>query len=240
MDQKMQDAKIVMPEKKSKVFLFFDNFFYHYKWYVAIVLVLAIFITVCAVQCAKKENYDAYLIYAGGAEISGLRGGEIESPFEKAAAALRKYAPDADGDGQKTVSLDTYLILSNEEAAALGDKVNATRLAEDRNTFADSLTVGETYVYILSKEVYDYYKASLGAELFAPLSPYAGENVLYYDDSAVYLSSTALGAEPVFCDLPEGTVICLRDLSEVSRTFAKKKNQKNFGKAEEFLRNLLQ
>lgn len=51
------------------------------------------------------------------------------------------------------------------------------------------------------------------------------------------LSSTALADKPVFRDMPEGTVICLRALSDVSAK--KARNREVFAAAEQALRAML-
>ena len=59
-----------MSFKETKIYKWFDNFWYHYKWIAIVVSIFAVFIIVSTVQMATKEDGDIYVMYAGPAVIN--------------------------------------------------------------------------------------------------------------------------------------------------------------------------
>ena len=230
-----------------------ENFWYHYKWHTLITLFIVLVVTVCTLQMCGKESYDVYIMYAGDREISQLSEDGSDPPFVQMKETLLPYVSDRDENGEATLELNTLYILTpaeieaeNErrraEAQANGtqaEELNAAAIMENRSIFQSDVRYSDYYICILSESLYKSSRTSAdGTPLYASLADYVTDaDVAFYADDAVLLHTTALADSPVFRDLPEDTVICLRALSDVSAK--KARNREVFAAAEESLRAML-
>ena len=230
-----------------------ENAWYHYKWHILITLFFTLFIGVCVMQTCQKASYDVSILYGGGEEIVRTSDNGTEPPYEQMKHALLPYVGDADGDGEVTLSYQTLYLLTNEqihainearraEAALTGEayeEVNAAYVKENLTVLNSELRYGDYYICILSEQMYRTHRTtSDGVSLFAPLSSYVTDPaVQLVAEDAVLLSSTELGRTGPFADLPDGTVICLRTLSEFSARRSRARAQ--FAASEAVLRRML-
>lgn len=217
-----------------------ENFWYHYKWHTLVALFLIIAIIICSFQMCSKESFDSYVLYAGGYGISRVVDDDV-AEYAVFLSSLSRITPDRNGDGEVNTSfLDLYIPTSDEIKETGNDlyalmRDNVTRLQYEL------VSGGDYYLCFLSPENYDEYKLWDGVTLFMPLAAYVpeGTEVKYYDESAVYLKSTAFGNSDGFKNLPDDTLIALRVPSAVASFFNKKDNEKRFNEAEELLRSVL-
>ena len=64
-NEKMGDVKMSSP------FLsWLENFWYHYKWHTIAALFVLLVTVVMIVNCARREKYDVYILYAGDKAVS--------------------------------------------------------------------------------------------------------------------------------------------------------------------------
>ncbi len=229
-----------------------DNFWYHYKWHTLIALFFVVLITVCTVQMCGKQGYDVYVMYAGDVSVSRTTDDGTDPMYPTMQQALLPFAADRDGDGDVKIALNTLYILSNEEieeenrrreelsevTGVKYDPVNVGHVKENLTVFQSDIRVSDYYLCVLSPTMYRLSRESAdGTPIYAPLASYVeGTQAQLYASDAVLLSSTALADAPVFCDLPEDTVICLRALSEVSGKNAR--SREVFAAAEHMLRKI--
>ena len=101
--------------KKGPFRLWIENFFYHYKWHTAVVAFILIIAIVCSVQMCQREEYDIYVLYAGGHSVSKTAEGGDISEYVSIMSEIKGVSADFDGDGKVNVSLDTLYMLSEEE-----------------------------------------------------------------------------------------------------------------------------
>ncbi len=235
------------PEIKSETVEKISNFWYYYKWHTIVALFVIFVVVVCTLQMCTKGTVDAYIMYAGGSEVSRTpEGGDIPE-YNKLLAALEEYVPDYDGDGKTVISLSTLFALSEEEIAEYekqdGIEVNEMLLKEDAATLRDRLYVGEYYVCLLSPSVYDTYNADEDVSLFCPVSGYAegADGLVYYDEYSVVLSSTPLykNSAAVREILPADTLVVLRIKSAIASAFGGSQNEERFARSEEIFKNIL-
>ncbi|MBR2987517.1 MAG: hypothetical protein IKC63_05810 [Clostridia bacterium] len=147
-----------------------DNFWYHYKWHtIFIAFFLAVF-TICAVQCAQKEDPDASILYSGPSVLSADQKQELGDLFSK---CLEK---DGNADGRKLVSLTDVVILSDEqiaekkaEAEAEGDMLyyDPTQRTVMFDQVRSWLIGGEMMLAVLDPFVYEKFEDT---GLFVPLA----------------------------------------------------------------------
>jgi len=236
-ENKMQTGDVSLVNKDSRLYRFLDNFWYHYKWPTVIVFVLVLFLTVSVVQCAKKQKYDLYVLYAGGHEVSSVTENTVMSERESIMTSLSSYAVDRDGNGQKDVAFEALYVLTMDEASKTED-VNVSRLSEDTDTLYSEMLYSNYYVCFLSENVYKSYQ---NQSLFVKLAEYTDNTSLeYVDEYAVKLSSLSIASKPGFDALPEDTVLVMRGLSEVAQKTNGKQNAAVYEAAEAALRALLQ
>ncbi len=222
-----------------------SNFWYHYKWHTLVALFIIFTITICAVQMSQRKSYDTYVLYAGSHEINRKSDTGGTTEYQDFLSTLSRVTPDLDSDGTSSVNLRDLFLLTNDEIKNLqledGKEINYPLIKENQELFMQTITVSEYYVCFLSTALYDEYKSIDGVEVFVPLSHLVndGTQVEYYTDSAIYLNSTGFATMPGFKNLPEDTVICLRNKSLVSLHLNKKQTEKHFKRAEETVKAIL-
>lgn len=235
------DVKISSPFMKK-----LENFWYHYKIHTIAAVILLITLTVLLIQTCNRVSYDAHILYAGGYEIKHTASGGDLAPYVKITSALKSVCEDADGDGAVNVSLLNLFVVNSEEADELikdnpSLEINATLVSEDTERLGQNLLYGDYYVCFLSERIFLEYEERYGGALFADVSPYIPEGAEYElcSKSGVYLSSLPFSKLPEICNLPDDTVVCLRQVSEVSEAFGKAKNQKSFERGEKIITSIL-
>ena len=233
-------------EIKTKFTTWLDNFWYHYKWHTIISLFLVFAIVICSVQMCQKESYDAYVLYAGNHEIERQSTDGDISEYKYATLNFSRVAQDYNDDGNTQISLKDLFLLSTLEIEEIekSDKdveVNYSLLNENKKILKETMVYSDYYVCFLSKAVYEEYKTIDGVQMFATLSPYVndGTKVEYYTDSAIYLNSTAFYSLPGISDLPEDTVICLKNRSAFSSHFNEKGAKKAHENSKDLIKNIL-
>lgn len=191
--QKLDAGEIVVP--KGKFALWWENYWYHYKFHTILVLFAIFVCTVCFVQCSQKESGDLTVTFAGacGFENAEDRDNLIE--------VLNAVAPKSEQKDEKlSVLLTTYSIFSEEELRARftdedGNFDSASfQTAKGFNTdhlktFGTYLMTGESPVLLTSEFVFDYQNME---EIAMPLSEIYGENLpaSAYNEYAVRLGDT--------------------------------------------------
>ncbi len=216
------------PEREhGKLYCWLDNFWYHHKWATIATLVAVLVLSVCIFQmCSREKPGDMTLITAGpygfATNETGL--GDLKK-------CLATYlAEDYNGNGVKDVTLHSYTIFSEAEAAEyesrvdekgepLGLKVDRYQNTQEYQSFTQYLTTGDAAVMFVSPWLAQEYATTTNAlvdlgELLGAtpenglLATSAGGKSVCY---GVKLSETALWREnsAIRDNLPEDTVICL-------------------------------
>ena len=218
-----------------------ENFFYHYKWHTIAALFILIISIVIGLQMCSKDDYDAYILYAGGYSISRKADSDV-AEYVKITSALERVTEDFDNNGEKKATLlDLYAPTPEEQLEEGKDSLTNFTL-ENFSTLEYELFSGsDYYVCFLSEYNYNKYKVWDGVSIFTPLAPYAhgNESLEYYDECAVYLSSTEFYKLEGVSSLPPDTLVCLRALSSVASFFDKRDNKKMFERGEDLIENIL-
>lgn len=200
----------------EKIKKWLENYWYHYKWATIIVL---FFVTVFAIgiyQMASKSDYDTQIVYAGPVILMS------EDQVEGVSDAFEAILPsDYDGDGDKTILLHDFTILSDEQYQQKLEEAEGA-LAFDpstRTNYIQSImtlySTGESSISLLDPYVYNIFRRQ---DAFVPLAEVLGEKPEYaLDDYTVRLSDTPFGQYFGSLDaLPEDTVLCFRKASQLS------------------------
>ena len=224
-----KDTEVVV---KRGFLAWLDNFWYHYKWHSIISLFLVFAVTVCTLQMCGRTEYDVHIMYAGSHRVSRQNKDGDVAEYAKILSALKSVSEDFDGNGETNVGFLDLHILSNSEMQETED-YSAQQVLSDREKLVDNFGVSDYYLCFVSKNVYEEYKESSGARMFVPLAQYVkeGSDVEYYAEDAVYLSSADFYSLAGIKELPEDTLICIRNLNAVSSHFDSKNAEKQFKRA---------
>jgi hypothetical protein len=206
-------------------------------------------------------------MYAGPYEFKRTSKNGDLPPYANAQSSLKEFANDYNGDGELNVNfLDLYLLTSAEIQEAEkeeGTEVTYSLLNNNKETFLNNLVYSEYYVCLISTSLYDINKTMHDTEVFTPLEKYIegttpyiidgkiktkepasasfaeNECIRFYDERAIYLSSTALYSLPEFSSMPSDTLITLRIKSAVASHFDKEETNLIYQNSENYIRSLL-
>ena len=221
--------------KKQRILERLDNFWYHYKWHSIVALFLVFAITVCSLQMCRKESYDIHVLYSGGHEISRKSVDGNPPEYTSALSSIGRVTEDFDENGEVLVTLKDLFMLSSEEIKKIEAsdddyEVNYALINENQTILRDTIMYSSYYVCLLSPLVYNEYKTVDGVQMFEPLLPLVSEDtdVQYYDESAIYLSSTGFYSLPGISALPPDTLVCLRTPSVFASHFNEKETKRDY------------
>ena len=215
------------------------NFWYHYKWHSLIAAFLVVTVTVCALQMCSKEQFDDYILYAGGYGIS-RKGEDDVAEYAVILSSMKRVSEDIDGNGETVTSfLDLYAPTPAELGEAGGELTNHTIENFDRLKY-ELISGTDYYVCLLSEYNHNEYRVWDGVQIFTPLAPYVknGTHYEYYDECAIYLHSTEFGKLDGLKNLPPDTLIVLRSLSAMASAIGRD-GQENFERGEALIRSIL-
>lgn len=189
--------------KKGRFAIWCENVWYHYKVPIIIALVLIVALSVCIVQCAKREPTPDYILcYAGEASLLPTKNNTIAADMTASAESLLESSGQRIGNG---IRIDSFQV---RKGAAL-DSYNQSNI----ENLQSELNLATAYLYLLSEHTFDVYTATQGGRYVVPVAEYlpADSTVETTPDGyGVYLRSTPAASLPGFRDLPDDTVLCLR------------------------------
>lgn len=227
---------------KSPLLEKLENFWYYHKWHTIISVFLIIAIVVMSLQFCQKTSFDAHIIYAGNYEIKRVADDGDTSPYVNIMSELKLVVPDLDGDGEVNIDLRNLFVVNDEEAGELiagkdGYEVNSALVKEDTESLYQFMLMSDYYVCFLSERLYLEYTEKYDG-IFTSLAPYTadGKQYEYAGDSGIYLRSLEdFSTLPEFSNLPNDTVVCLRALSDMSKS----RYEKTFKASEDIIKNIL-
>lgn len=198
----------------GKTFEKFDNFWYYYKWHVIAAIFIIFVLAVCIFQSCTRETFDVNVLYAGPYAYTG-------SEKEAIMNDLSKIAPeDSDGNGEKSVGLITYNVMSKEQIedlkAQLGAKeenagliVDTSYYTSESELYSSAIMTGHYAILLLDESLYQKLAEDEGrlrklSDVFVTVPQSAfSEYGIRFSQTALYQNSELLGK------LPESTVLCL-------------------------------
>ena len=226
---------------KSPLLERIENFWYYHKWHTIVAAFLVVAILIMTLQFCQKTSFDAHIVYAGHYEIERMSG-DGDSPYSNILSELKLVTPDIDGDGTINIDFRNLFVINDAEAEALiqgkdGYEINYNLVKEDSNTFYQLMLMSDYYVCFLSERLFLEYSEKYDG-IFAPIAPYTaeGKEYEYVGESGIYLRSLdGFGTLPEFSKLPDDTVICLRALSDMSKS----RYKDTFKASEQIVKNIL-
>ena len=191
-----------------------ENFWYHYKWHSIVALFLIVTLVICSLQLCGRSKYDAHILYAGSRNIGRTAADGDVAEIVTVISSLRKITGDFDENGEISVNFTNLYYLTAEELAALDD-VNDALLTTDQKTLSSVMSHSDYYLMFISVGVYEEYHKVGEEEMFIDLTSYASYNadVEYYAPNAILLSSIDASKLPGIANLPDDTLVCVRQTS---------------------------
>ena len=202
-DDKQPERAIVIP--KGKFTLWFENFWYHYKWTTIAVLAGLFILLVCILQTCETDKTDVVMVYAGPTQLTAEQSDQISLLLSN------KLPEDYDGNGERLAVLSSYWIYSEEQIKALPtDAVDRPYNTSQYSTYSNYLQTGESSIYLLDPWLFEELKNTQSSPL-CPLSDVLDEVPEdSLDGYGVRLGDTELYQKyKVLQELPEDTVVCL-------------------------------
>lgn len=226
---------------KSPLLERLENFWYYHKWHSIVALFLVVVIVVLSVQTCQRKSFDAHILYAGTFEVERTSDVGDSSQHTRMISELKLAVSDVDDDGEVNIDFRNLFVVNDREADELidgreGYEINFALVKEDAEALRQLLIMSDYYVCFLSERIYLEYSEEFDG-LFAPIKNYTKDGVEYSfaGDYAIYLNSLDFGTLPEFSNMPDDTVICLRSLSEMSKS----RYEKTFKESENIIRNIL-
>lgn len=220
-----------------------DNFWYHHKWVLIIALFFVVFIIIGIFQMATRTEYDLRVLYAGPSVLIS------EERAEGVKSVLSDFtAEDINGDGKKTVLLNAYSVLSDEQLKKLQDAAKVeddavfydpTLRASTINEISTLLATGEVSICFMDEYVYNMFCDKDG--MFVPLSEMLGETPdEAHDEFSIRLRDTDFASYfGGMSALPDDTLVCVRQLAYMTGAHKSKTAVKEFEAAVETFKKML-
>ncbi len=251
----MEENKNTQPDTaatKGGFVAWLDNFWYHYKWHTIAAIFVLVVAIVCTVQLVQREDYDAVIAYAGSKDVSKKAENGDVAEIVTLQTSLKDVVKDVDGNGEISISLETFFWLSTAEIQALEaelaekreeegivEEINYALLTSNRNTVDSLMLSSEYFLWFMSDDLYEYIKKNSNDSRFVDLSamPDGDSNAEFYgeDTCAIYLKSTEFYKMPGICDLPEDTLIVVRRLGIGANKGTKKAYEAALDSAKEII-----
>ena len=223
-------------KEKSKLRLWVENYWYHYKWQTVFVVFFLIVGIICTVQAVENQKYDSFIMYAGDYQMSRVQVVDMENSFSR-------VVQDNDGDGKVNVAVRDLFLLSQEQIEEINDndegyKVNATLITSNWEIFDQEIMAGEATICLLSPMLFERVRDAGG---FLLVEEFVGEaDVEYYDKYGVYLKSLPFSSLNGLSFLPDDTILCVRRASTMASIFGREKEKKRHAINLESFKNIFE
>lgn len=226
------DDYVDRPVKDNSIEGRMSNLWYHYKWQLIFIPLIAICVIAGIVQMVNKEKYDVSVMYAGPSVISGDNYTALSDNLGEI------LSEDIDGDGNKNVYLYALNYYSEAQIAAQKELYSMQGIHDvtfdaqaNMNVykqFNDMVFVGEAGVMFLDVSLFEQVRDAGG--LVTVESALGKKHPAAVDEYGIRLGDTAfyMFFKSVQHMSPD-TILCLRGPSTVGGVFdSKEETQENF------------
>ena len=233
-DKIQGDGEIHIPSARErraerphgKLYLWFDNFWYHHKWKTLGSLFLAVVILVCTLQmCQKESSGDIMVLMAGPYNLS-----QDQTAYNDLRACLARYLPaDYDENGKKQVDIDPHAIYSAEQIETLKNSkdeagnpiiINTAANSQNYEHYNRRMMLGESSVVFLDPWLYEQLAGNKNGEYLMDIVETFGAEPVgatsYEKDGKTRVYGVRLGDTVLYQSnkaisnvLPEDTMLCL-------------------------------
>ena len=246
-DRDIRDEKIdsenIDVTGNNRFLKWLDNFWYHYKWTLIIVVFIVAVITIAVVQMVTKTEADVKITFGGPYIMSES---EVSSVRNDLSSLLKD---DVNGDGKKYVDFYEYAVYSEDQIKSENERetnesgkyvtnINPSYTNSRAEAYQSYVQTGDCSIYFVSGYLYENL---IENNRLRPLSETFGsnipDNIKSFDGYGVRLGDTDLYK---YFDslkaLPKDTVICLMR----PYVFGESSKEKNYSATVDFYKALLQ
>lgn len=191
---------------------------------IALIIALVIF---AVVSCSRNDEPDVNILYVGPLKLSV----SVQDLLQN---SLQDMIPDANGDGEKLLSVqsiaaetryENFPILGEGDYVSDGEViladpsadveysqiiVNADLDSDTREQFNMAVTIGDSVIYFMEEY---YFDLAMAMKVIAPLDTVLDpENMPENprDEYSVYLKDLDIYSLPGFDTMPEDVIVCIR------------------------------
>lgn len=228
-----------MKLSETKAGKWIDNFFYHYKWEVLIVVCVIVVIAVLIPQFITREEYDASVLFTGPAFLDADQNASIESAFRQIAGSGK--------NGEKSkVQLIDMTAFTAKQAKELVDsgRYSSSILApyienNITNSFQTQVFAGEASICLFDSHWYDIVKTSDGFVTLEEILGYTPDGAI--DEYSIYLKDTEFGQYfSAFDALPDDTILCMRRMTTASAFLGKSKTEAGYEVSKQLFKSIFE
>ncbi len=120
------------------------NFWYYNKWFFILGVVVFVFLLIPTVQYFTKDKADASILCVGAESIH-------ESTCKKIILSAESFIPDVNGDGVKSVDIETIRLYSDLSQLSQPER---TKADEDYREYSDEILGGDACFLLLDEYFY--------------------------------------------------------------------------------------
>ena len=232
-------------EDEPKKTGFFENFWYHYKGLILVVLGFVVIFAVGITQMVRNKRPDIYVLYAGPSVFDNSRAAEAEE------ALSSLIDEDSNNDGAVVARLNALCYVSKDKAAAakaeaekkneqsaIVEYANSQENRDALKAFSDDMLVGDSVICLLDPYLYGTIRDAGGLLTLEEAIGFKPEGAV--DDYGVPANLIPFFASvPAFSTLPEDTVFTVRRVSTMSAFTGREKEEKTHARHVAFARALV-
>lgn len=214
-------------KRKSEARLWLEHLWWSHKWMIISIALIIALVIFAVVSCSRNDEPDVNILYVGPLKLS-------ISVQDLLQGSLQDMIPDANGDGERIVSVqsiaaetryENYPILGEGDYVSDGEiiladpsadveysrvVVNADLDSDTKEQFNMAVTIGDSVIYLMEEY---YYDLALSMKVIAPLDTVLEEDNMPEnprDEYSVYLKDLDIYSLPGFNTMPEDIIVCIR------------------------------
>ena len=214
-------------KRKSEARLWLEHLWWSHKWMIISIALIIALVIFAVVSCSRNDEPDVNILYVGPLKLS-------VSVQDLLQGSLQDMIPDANGDGEKLLSVqsiaaetryeefpllgeDDYVsngevILADPSADAEYSRiiVNADLDSDTREQFNMAVTIGDSVIFFMEEY---YFDLAVSMKVIAPLDTVLDpENMPENprDEYSVYLKDLDISSLPGFDTMPDDIIVCIR------------------------------
>lgn len=224
--------------RHGKVWHWFDNFWYHYKWRFLLIVIGVVAVLFLTLSTCRRREPDYYFYYVGPGEFTGAQQSAIVNSLGEASSE--------DGNDVK-IAISFLFVMTNdqiqrfsEEHADDGLTVNGAQIMQNRDLLSDEIMTGNAILFFMDPEVLAETQSSSGAFLeIRQFAPEGTPDEAFSGEYGIKLNYTIFGYDPAFAAFPKDTVVAIRNGISALTLFQRDKALENRARYEALLRRWL-
>ena len=214
-------------KRKSEARLWLEHLWWSHKWMIISIALIIALVIFAVVSCSRNDEPDVNILYVGPLKLS-------VSVQDLLQGSLQDMIPDANGDGEKLLSVQSiaaetryeeFPLLGEDDYVSNGEViladpsadveysrvvVNADLDSDTREQFNMAVTIGDSVIYFMEEY---YFDLAMAMKVIAPLDTVLEpENMPENprDEYSVYLKDLDISSLPGFDTMPDDIIVCIR------------------------------